>query len=136
MADSFDVGPQYPTRQLIGGTATRAVMSVAYITKPSGIYFEQLIPRSIYAPSIVEAVGLSYSTIFETLVTVPGVIGVQWTQIQKPDGTNADGAIIYVGSSSGNSSIDFTVALTALGADLQAKEIRALRAQLDKAEAV
>ena len=136
MADNFKVVTQYPTIEFLGGSQSQSVMAVGYVSKPNGVYFEQRIARSIYAPSIVKAVGESYATIFETLFTVPGVSGVEWSQAQIASGALEDQVTIYVSSTSGNSTSSLTVAIAALGPKLHASQIAALRKQLDEAEAL
>jgi hypothetical protein len=134
VADTYEVRVQYPTVEFLGGSQTRDVMAVGYVTKPSLIYFEARIPRSQYSAQQVKNYGIGYSGTIESVAAVDGVAGMQWVQSQQPDGTLLDQMVIFVSSSSGNSSASFTQPFGSLTAEFVAPKVSKLRGQLDAAE--
>lgn len=136
MAGTFDVVTQYPGVQTLGGTQTQDVVFVGINTKPSGIYVEFPVLKSVYKPTVVNAAALGWATIAETLAAEDFVAGVQWTQLVTANNQLQAGWIITVESSSGNSSAQITVANSALGPKLDAAAIKTLHEQLNAAEAL
>lgn len=136
MADDFEVRVQYPTVEFLGGSQTRDVMAVGYVTKPSGIYFEARLPRNLYDAALVHSYGLGYTGTIEQVAAIPGIDGMTWQQAQQRDGTLLDQMVIYVTSSSGNSSGSFVQPFGTLGPKWVTPKVKALRAQLDAAEAL
>ncbi len=135
MADTFEVRVQYPTVEFLGGSQTRDVMAVGYVTKPSGIYVEVRIPKSTYTAAQVKSYGIGYSGTIEAVAAIPGVDGMTWSQVQRRDGTLGDVMTVYVTSSSGDSAGSFVLPFAQLAPELAAPKVAALRKQLDNAEA-
>lgn len=135
MADTFRVQVQYPTVEFLGGSQTREVMAVGYVTQPSGIYVEVRIPKSVYSAEQVRDYGIGYAGTIEAIAALDGVDGMTWSQVQRRDGTLGDVMTVYVTSSSGNSAGSFVLPFAQLAPELAAPKVRHLRAQLDAAEA-
>jgi hypothetical protein len=134
MATSFTVVTQYPGIDVLGGTQSQDVVFVGITTIPSGTYIEFPVPQSVYAANVVNAAAIGWATIVETVWTEDWVIGVQWTQLVNPSNQLESALIITVGSTSGDSSAQLTVAIDKLGPKLQQGQITALHDQLDAAE--
>lgn len=134
MAATFDVVTQYPGVQTLGGTQTQEVVFVGINTKPSGIYVEFPVLKSVYKPTTVNAAALGWATIAETLAAEDFVSDVQWTQLVTAGSQLQPGWIITVESTSGQSAAQITVANSALGPKMDAGAIAALHKQLDEAE--
>lgn len=135
MADTFAVRTQYPTVEFVGGSQTRQVMTVGYVTKPHGVYVEVRIPKAIYSAEEVRNEGIGYSGMIEDLFNLPGVTDMTWTQRQRQDGTLVDEMVVYVTSSSGESAAELTVPFDQLTRPGLGPPVARLRKQLDEAEA-
>lgn len=136
MAETFDVVGQRPTTEFLGGSETRAAVSIGIRTKPSGIYVEFLVPRSVYSTEIVNAAALGWATIYETVAALPWVVGVEWSEVPQPSGQLGQTVTITVESTSGNSTDSMDVLVTKLGPQLHKPQINALHAKLDAIEAL
>lgn len=135
MADTYEVRVQYPAVEFLGGSQTREVMAVGYVTKPSLVYFEARIPRALYTAQQVKDYGLGYSGTIEAVAQLPDVDGMTWFQKQQRDGTLLDMMKVYVTSSSGDSADSFDLPFGQLAPKWATPKIKALHAQLDEAEA-
>ncbi len=109
MANNYDVVVQYETIEFLGGTQTRPVIAVGCRTHLHNIYFEFRIPKGNYNSANVHNDANGYTIIYELLFTIPGVVDVEWTQEPTQGGQLADHVIVYIESTSGDSttSIDF-----------------------------
>jgi hypothetical protein len=134
VAATYTVVTQYPTTEFLGGTQTRDVVAVGIQTIPHGIYTEVRIPQAAYDSHLVAAAALGAASIFEYLASIPNVVGVQWYQQPQPNGELADAVTITVASSSGDSTANLNVLVSALGPKEHEPQIEALSAQLDAAE--
>ena len=114
MADNYTVVGQYPDTEYLGGTATRPVTTVQYTTVPSGIYFESRIPDTAYSKTEADNTGKVNAAPLEDLLTLPGVTGVEWTQVSQPTGFLADQIVIYWQTASGASSGSVTTPFSGL----------------------
>jgi hypothetical protein len=136
MADLFETVAAYDDVEFLGGSQTRDVLVTSIRTKPSGVYIEVRVPRSLfdqYGSQVVNAAALGMANIFETLMKQPYVAGVQWGQ-QAAQGQLRDVAVITVASTSGDSQSTLTVPVVNLGPDLDHKAITKLHDQLDATE--
>lgn len=135
MADTYSIVTQYPTVEFIGGTQTQDVSAVGILTKPHGVYAEFRVPQAGMTASIVNAAALGYADIYETLFTIPGVVGVAWSQQANAVNVLQDVVTITVASTSGNSTATLSVPLVDLGPQLHKPQIAALRKTLNEIEA-
>jgi hypothetical protein len=135
VAETFEVRTQYPTVEFLGGSQTRPVMAIGYVTKPSLIYLEVRIPKNLYSAELVKDYGIGYSGTVEAVAQLNGVQGMVWQQAQQPDGTLIDQMVIYVSSTSGDSAGSFILPFGQLAPKWATPKIKALRDQLDEAEA-
>lgn len=136
MADTYDVLYQYPTVEFLGGTKTRDVMAVGYQTKPHGVVFEARIPRNIYSAKEVNSEGIGYSGEIESVFQQPGVADATWAQTANAAGFLIDELVLTVESTSGDSSAQLTVPFSQMAPETLAPKVKALRAELDAAEAL
>lgn len=134
MAEGYQVRVQYPGVEFLGGSQTRAVMNVGYVSKPSNVYFEARIPKPLYTAKQVRDYGLGFSGSIEEVAGLEGVAGQQWVQAQQPDGTLLDQMIVYVDSTSGDSQDSFVLSFGNLSAHFAKPKVDALRAKLDDIE--
>ena len=132
-----------PDVEFLGGNQVRDVIVLSAWTVPHEIYFEARYPAAGWKPEFAKSTAIGYSLTFESLFTLPGVEDVAWTQVETATGFLRDGALIYVSSSSGNSSDNVFVPYSKLGIDSQASGnqpgfvaaiVAALRAKLDAIE--
>lgn len=136
MADQYEVVSTYEDVEFLGGSNTRDVIVAGVRTKPHGIYLEVRVPKSHLekgGAGLIGAVALSWSQVFEDLLRVPHVAGVQWGQ-DTHNGQLQDVAIIDVQSASGDSEATLTIPVLDLGPKLGAQRIAALSGQLDAIE--
>jgi hypothetical protein len=105
----------------MGGNQVRDVIVLSAWTTPHEIYFEARYPAAGWKPEFAKSTALGYSVTFESLFTLPGVDDVSWTQVETATGFLQDGALIYVTSTSGNSSDNVFVPYSKLGIDTGAK---------------
>jgi hypothetical protein len=136
MAATYDVVAQRPGIQTLGGVQTQDVVFVGINTKPSGIYVEFPVLKSVYKPSIVAAAALGWANIAESLAAENWVTDVQWTELVTAGSQLQPGWVITVESTSGQSAAQLTVANSELGPKLDAAAITALHKQLDETEAL
>jgi hypothetical protein len=101
----------------MGGSQVRDVIVLSAWTVPHEIYFEARYPAAGWQPQFAKSTALGYSVTFESLFTLPGVQDVSWTQVETQTGFLQDGALIYVASTSGNSSSNVFVPYSKLGID-------------------
>lgn len=138
MADPIDLTYTFITArediEWLGGSQTRPVMTVSIQTNGHGVYFEYRIPRNLYTKALALKQGIGWTGTIESMFTVPGVVDEEYTQIPRPSGQLDDSMIVYVESTSGQSSSSLTVPIGKLAPEFQAAAIKALRAELDDAE--
>ncbi len=72
--------------------------------------------------------------VYELLFEIPGVSDVEWTQEPTSAGQLQDHVIVYVVSTSGNSSASIDVPYSQFTQDIIAGKVEKLRGQLDAAE--
>ena len=116
MAANYTVVTQYPDTEYLGGTQTRPVTAVGFLTVPGEIYFESRIPDSAYSQAEVDATGKVNAEPLINVLALPNVTDVEWTQVVRPSGYLADEIIIYFQTPSGNSNGSITVPFTGLTA--------------------
>lgn len=134
MAD-YTIVTQYPDVEVIGGTQTQDVQRVGAVTNEHGVYFETTLARADATTANIKAQVNGYTIVYEMLFDIPGVADVQWTQEPTPAGLLADHFIVYVESTSGNSSAPLDFPLVHLNQDYVAPRVAKLRASLDATEA-
>lgn len=135
MADTYEIVTQYETVEFLGGTQTRPVIAVGVRTKAHGVYFEFRLAKADYSAANVKADANGFTIVYELLFDIPGVTDVEWTQEPTNAGQLADHVIVYVQSTSGNSSSSLDVPYSQFTQDIIAGKVEALRGQLDAAEA-
>jgi hypothetical protein len=135
MADTYDVVTQYETVEFLGGTQTRPVIAVGVRTKAHGVYFEFRLPKADYNPTNVKNDANGFTIVYELLFTIDGVTDVEWTQEPTNAGQLQDHVIVYVTSTSGNSSSSIDVPYSQFTQDIISGKVEHLRGQLDAAEA-
>lgn len=134
MPDTYDVVAQNPSTEFLGGTSTRDVMTVAYVTKPSGIYLEYDIPEKVYTPKLVRDYGIGLSGTTEAIMKLPGIVDMTWVQDVTPGGQLQPGFIVYVESSSGLSTGTVKVPWGKFAPELVEPMVNKLVAQLNASE--
>lgn len=134
MADTYDVITQYETVEFLGGTQTRPVIAVGVRTHEHGVYFEFRLPKADYNAANVKNDANGFTIVYELLFEIPGVSDVEWTQEPTSAGQLQDHVIVYVVSTSGNSSASLDVPYSQFTQDIIAGKVEKLRGQLDAAE--
>lgn len=134
MASTYEVITQYETVEFLGGTQTRPVIAVGVRTKEHGVYFEFRLPKGDYNAANVKNDANGFTIIYELLFDIPGVADVEWTQEPTTSGQLADHVIVYVVSSSGNSSASLDVPYSQFTQEIIAGKVKTLRGQLDAGE--
>lgn len=136
MAEKYTIVTQYETVEFLGGTQTRPVIAVGVRTQDHGVYFEFRLPKASYNVTNVKADAEGFSIVYELLFEIPGVTDVEWTQEPTTAGQLEDHVLVYITSTSGNSSSSIDVPYSQFTQDKIAAKVKALRAQLDNAEAL
>lgn len=134
---TYAPGPQYPGVIYLGGTQTQEVMFCGMTANPGtdNIYFEFSIDRPAYSLATYKATAQGFADVFETILAVPGVAGMEW--VQTPKGGNLlSSMVISVQSTSGNSSNEVTVPLGSLSPELVAPIVAPLVKTLNEIEAL
>lgn len=126
---------QRPDVEFLGGQETRAVMVVSVVTDDHGVYFETRIATADYTAAVAKQNANGFTIIYEDLFTIPGVADVGWAQEVTPAGQVQDHVIVYIASTSGNSSGIVDVPYSQFTQEQVAARVAALRAELDDAEA-
>ena len=134
MADTYDVITQYETVEFLGGTQTRPVIAVGVRTHAHGVYFEFRLPKGDYNAANVKNDANGFTIVYELLFEIPGVSDVEWTQEPTAAGQLEDHVVVYVVSTSGNSSASLDVPYSQFTQDIIAGKVEKLRGQLDAAE--
>lgn len=134
MADTYDVITQYETVEFLGGTQTRPVIAIGVRTHEHGVYFEFRLPKADYNAANVKNDANGFTIVYELLFEIPGVSDVEWTQEPTSAGQLQDHVIVYVVSTSGNSSASIDVPYSQFTQDIIAGKVEKLRGQLDAAE--
>lgn len=134
MAEQYSIVTQYETVEFLGGTQTRPVMAVGVRTADHGVYFEFRLPKADYNAANVKNDAEGFSIVYELLFTIPGVSDVEWTQEPTNAGQLQDHVLVYVVSTSGNSSSSIDVPYSKFTQDYIAAQVKKLRTQLDNAE--
>jgi len=133
---TFQVLVQYESTEYLGGTQTRDVIAVGYLTNGHGVYFEVRIPKASYSAAQVRAFGIGYTGTVEDIFNVPGVADIEWTQTVTAGNNLQDTLILTVMSPSGNSSATLAVPWATLNRQFVEPDVDALRVKLADAEAV
>lgn len=122
-----------PDVAFVGGATVKPVMVSAATTKPHGVYFEWAADAATYTPAGGALLVGQIAALYEHLFEIPGVVDASWTQEVTPAGQLRYHSLIYVQSTSGNSSgvVDYPgyPDPTNVGA-----QVAALVADLDAAE--
>lgn len=135
MAADYTIVTQYETVEFLGGTQTRPVIAVGVRTTDHGIYFETRIDKADYTATVAKENAHGFTIIYEMLFDIPGVTDVEWAQEPNTAGILQDHVIVYVESTSGASSQSIDVPYSKFTQDYVAGKVRAIRAQMDEAEA-
>ena len=122
MAANYDILAQRPDTEWLGGGQTRQVMAVGIVTKPSGVYMEFRVAKPDYTPAVVRQDANGFAIVIEQLFDIPGVIGVQWSQVPGASGQLADVLDITVQSDSETATDTFTVPFAKLTQDYVAAQ--------------
>ena len=132
-----------PDVEFLGGNQVRDVVVLSAWSTPHEIYFEARYPAAGWQSSFAKSTAQGYAATFESLFTLPGVEDVAWTQVETATGFLRDGALIYVSSTSGESTDNVFVPYAKLGIDPEsttnqpgfvAAIVAALRQKLDNTE--
>lgn len=123
-----------PDVEFLGGQRTKPVMVVSVVTQAHGVYFETRIATSDYTAEVAKENANGFTIIYELLFTIPGVSDVGWAQETTPAGQLQDHVIVYVASTSGESSGIVDVPYSKFTQDYVAGKVKALRSQLDDSE--
>ena len=134
MADTYTILGVRPDVEFLGGTLTRNVMVVEVLTKAHNVYFETRIPTKDYTAEIAKENAYGFTIVYQLLFDIPGVADVTWAQQQTATGQLQDHVIIYVSSSSGNSSGILNVPYSQFAQELVKPKVAKLRNGLDDAE--
>lgn len=133
---NFTVVTQYPTVEFLGGTQTRDVTAVGYITAGHGVYFEARIPQTVYSAAQVKDYGIGYSGTIEQVFEWTGVVGCVWSQTPNAANVLVDQLTLTVQSASGNSQANHTILLTDIGFPAGEPAIEKLYNELNTAEGI
>lgn len=133
MAD-YTIVTQYPDVEVLGGTKTQDVQRFGVVTGGHGVYFESSLPRKDATTKNIHDQANGFTIVYELLFTIPGVADVQWTQEPTAGGLLQDHVIVYVESTSGNSSAPLDFPYSQFNQDTIAPKVKALRASLDATE--
>lgn len=136
MAEAYTIVTQYETVEFLGGTQTRPVIAVGVRTQDHGVYFEFRLPKPDYNVANVKNDAEGFSIVYELLFEIPGVSDVEWTQEPTTAGQLQDHVLVYVVSTSGNSSASLDVPYSQFTQEKIAAKVKALRGQLDATEAL
>lgn len=134
MANDYDVITQYETIEFLGGTQTRSVIAVGCRTHVHDIYFEFRIVKKDYNSANVHNDANGYTIIYELLFTIPGVVDVEWTQEPTQGGQLQDHVIVYIESTSGDSTTSISFPYSQFNQDYIAARVKFARTGLDNAE--
>jgi hypothetical protein len=134
MAANYTINGVRPDVAFIGGSTVRPVMVSSVTTKPHGVYFEFPLDTQVYTAQAGAQFAGQLATLFEELFGFPGVTAATWTQEVTQAGQLQSHTLIYVDSSSGNSSgiVDYPAYPDPTNVS---EQVAALRAELDAAEA-
>ncbi len=131
---SYTILGTRPDVEFLGGQRTKPVMVVSVLTTAHGVYFETRIDTKDYTATVAKENANGFTIVYELLFDIPGVADVGWAQEATPAGQLQDHVIVYVSSSSGNSSGIVDVPYSQFTQDKVAAKVGALRDQLDAAE--
>jgi len=124
-----------PDVETLGGTATRNVVVLAFQTVPHGVRAEWRVPEVGFDPSqtdqYVEALAIGIEELFGN----PGIADVAWTQVTTPSQQLKDALLIYVTSTSGESSAVLTIPYPPFDAPAMEAAAAAKQQELDQIEA-
>lgn len=134
MAD-YTIVTQYPDVEVIGGGQTRDVQVVGVVTGGHGVYFETRLPRANATTANIKSNANGFTIVYEMLFGIPGVAAVQWTQEPTASGLLEDHVIVYVTSTSGNSTGVLDFPYSKFNQDIIEPAVAKLRASLDATEA-
>lgn len=135
MAETFTILGTRKDVEFLGGTTTREVYVSAVQTAPHGVYFESRIDAADFTAARAKEQARGFTIVYALLFDIPGVADVAWTQQETPAGQLQDHIIVYVISTSGNSSGTIDVPYSAWTQDHVAALVKKLRDELDAAEA-
>jgi hypothetical protein len=135
MAAAYQIVTQYETDEFLGGTQTRPVIAIGVVTAAHGIYFEARIGKKEYEPVFALDVAQAGADEYEGLFDIPGVVGVQWSQVPTVTEQLQDTLTVFYTSTSGNSSNSFAFPAAQIAHDTVAAEVAAGVQVLDQVEA-
>jgi len=131
---SYTILGTRPDVEFLGGQRTKPVMVVSVVTTTHRVYFETRIDTKDYTAQVAKENANGFTIVYELLFDIPGVEDVGWAQEATPAGQLQDHVIVYVASSSGDSSGIVDVPYSQFTQDKIAAKVGALRDQLDAAE--
>ena len=134
MADTYTILGTRPDVEFLGGTLTRNVMVVSVLTREHSVYFETRIPSKDYTAQVAKENAFGFTIVYELLFDIPGVAAVTWSQQTTDTGQLQDHVLIYVESTSGNSSGIVNVPYSQFAQELVKPKVAKLRTALDDAE--
>jgi len=135
MANDYSIVTQYETVEFLGGTQTRPVIAVGVRTAVHNVYFEFRLPKADYNSANVQNDANGFTIIYELLFTIPGVVDVEWTQEPTVSGQLEDHVVVYVQSTSGNSSVSLDFPYSQFTQSFVAARVALALEQMDAAEA-
>jgi hypothetical protein len=135
VAASYDIVGQYPDVIVLGTGKTQDVQVIQVQTKPHGVYFETSLSRQNATTANIKNQVAGFSLIYEMLFDIAGVADVQWTQEPTAAGQLEDHVIVYVESTSGDSTAQLDFPYAQFNQDVIEPRVASLRSSLDATEA-
>jgi len=136
MAATYKVVTQRTDTVFLGGTNTKDVRTVGYVTVPEDIYFEAQIDEAAYSLEAVDSNGQGFASLVKSLAATPGVAAVQWAQTPTAAGELTTGFYVWVESSSGNSTSQIFLSYKTFAPSVWQPIIASQVEQLDAIEAL
>ncbi len=131
---NYSIVTQYPDVEVIGGAQTQDVQVIGVLTAEHSVYFEIRLPRASATTAFIRQEANAFTIIYELVFTAPGVSDVQWTQEPTAGGLLEDHVIVYVTSTSGNSTGVLDFSYGHFNQDYIGPKVAALRTALDNTE--
>lgn len=130
------IGPLHVIRtvELLGGAKTQDVYEVSTSTTPGNVYFQFRVPVYLADPGSLRATAEAMSVSIESVLSLTGVVGMEYVQDVNQANLLVDYMLIYVTSSSGESSDYLRWPLASIDLRVVATPVAALIAKLDAFE--
>jgi hypothetical protein len=135
VAGPYTIVGQYPDVIVLGTGKTQDVQVIQFTTIPHGTYVETSLARNIATTANIKAQVNGLATHYEQIWSIPGVAGLAWTQEPNASGFLEDHIIVYVSSTSGDSSGQLDFPYSQFSNDVIEAGVTNLRAALDATEA-